>query len=258
MSRLDYEHWNAIRQTDYVVKATYTGDYNLYNPDEYSWVRENATARSNLTEKRRVLQKTSAFEDGESTNQTWYTEDTVSYVRNGGVNRDGDEVEPYYFVDREFSDYGFVNFHHALLVRIHKQPVFDNVFVGTTLEYVDTWRNGSHGFHMYSVSNETTDTTGEVVVRSDGLIKRLTVDTTVDGNAATFSRTIEPREDVSVTPPQWKGEAVRADREGGPSSGEYDCDDFSSQAAAQAVHEQSGGAHGLDGDGDGIACEALP
>lgn len=41
-------------------------------------------------------------------------------------------------------------------------------------------------------------------------------------------------------------------------SGDYDCDDFSSQAAAQDVYEDSGGAHGLDGDGDGIACEHLP
>jgi micrococcal nuclease len=41
-------------------------------------------------------------------------------------------------------------------------------------------------------------------------------------------------------------------------SGDYDCDDFSSQAAAQDVYEDSGGAHGLDGDGDGVACESLP
>lgn len=40
-------------------------------------------------------------------------------------------------------------------------------------------------------------------------------------------------------------------------SGDYDCDDFSSQAQAQEVHDESGGAHGLDGDGDGIACEEL-
>jgi len=41
-------------------------------------------------------------------------------------------------------------------------------------------------------------------------------------------------------------------------TGDYDCDDFSTQAAAQDVYEESGGAHGLDGDGDGIACEHLP
>lgn len=39
---------------------------------------------------------------------------------------------------------------------------------------------------------------------------------------------------------------------------DYDCDDFSSQAAAQDVYEDSNGEHGLDGDGDGVACETLP
>lgn len=49
-----------------------------------------------------------------------------------------------------------------------------------------------------------------------------------------------------------------SDDESGGYVGDYDCDDFSSQAAAQSVYEDSGGAHGLDGDGDGIACEHLP
>lgn len=43
----------------------------------------------------------------------------------------------------------------------------------------------------------------------------------------------------------------------GSYAGDYDCDDFSSQAAAQEVYAESGGAHGLDGDGDGVACEEL-
>lgn len=36
-----------------------------------------------------------------------------------------------------------------------------------------------------------------------------------------------------------------------------DCDDFETQEAAQEFHETHSG-HGLDGDGDGIACESLP
>ena len=40
--------------------------------------------------------------------------------------------------------------------------------------------------------------------------------------------------------------------------GDRDCDDFSSQSSAQRAHEDSGGAYGLDGDGDGVACEHLP
>jgi micrococcal nuclease len=35
------------------------------------------------------------------------------------------------------------------------------------------------------------------------------------------------------------------------------CDDFKTQSEAQEFHETHSG-HGLDGDGDGIACESLP
>jgi len=38
---------------------------------------------------------------------------------------------------------------------------------------------------------------------------------------------------------------------------DMDCDDFDTQAEAQEFHETHSG-HGLDGDGDGIACESLP
>lgn len=44
------------------------------------------------------------------------------------------------------------------------------------------------------------------------------------------------------------------------SSGDYDCSDFSTHAEAQDFFESegSGDPHGLDRDGDGIACETLP
>ena len=46
------------------------------------------------------------------------------------------------------------------------------------------------------------------------------------------------------------------------SSRDYDCSDFATQREAQRFFEQEGGPHedphGLDGDGDGIACEDLP
>jgi micrococcal nuclease len=38
---------------------------------------------------------------------------------------------------------------------------------------------------------------------------------------------------------------------------DMDCSDFETQAEAQEFHETHSG-HGLDGDGDGIACESLP
>jgi micrococcal nuclease len=40
-------------------------------------------------------------------------------------------------------------------------------------------------------------------------------------------------------------------------TGGVDCDDFETQAEAQRFHETHSG-HGLDGYGDGIACESLP
>lgn len=43
-------------------------------------------------------------------------------------------------------------------------------------------------------------------------------------------------------------------------SGDYDCTDFSTHEEAQEFFESegSGDPHGLDRDGDGIACETLP
>ncbi|MDT3435532.1 excalibur calcium-binding domain-containing protein [Haloarcula sp. 1CSR25-25] len=63
--------------------------------------------------------------------------------------------------------------------------------------------------------------------------------------------------ETSLTP---EPSAIKTDTSAKSSgySGDYDCDDFSSQSAAQDVYEESGGAHGLDGDDDGKACEHLP
>jgi len=44
-----------------------------------------------------------------------------------------------------------------------------------------------------------------------------------------------------------------------PPDGDYDCDDFDTQAVANAVLDRTtGDPHGLDTDGDGMACESLP
>jgi len=47
-----------------------------------------------------------------------------------------------------------------------------------------------------------------------------------------------------------------------PSTGDYDCSDFSTQEEAQEFFEDEGGPdddpHNLDRDGDGVACETLP
>jgi hypothetical protein len=50
--------------------------------------------------------------------------------------------------------------------------------------------------------------------------------------------------------------------DGGGSGRDYDCSDFATQREAQRFFEKEGGPrddpHGLDGAGDGIACEDLP
>ena len=44
-----------------------------------------------------------------------------------------------------------------------------------------------------------------------------------------------------------------------PPDGDYNCGDFETQDTAQYVLEnESGDPHGLDGDGNGVACESLP
>ncbi|WP_123533911.1 excalibur calcium-binding domain-containing protein [Halosimplex salinum] len=80
-----------------------------------------------------------------------------------------------------------------------------------------------------------------------------------EGDLATqFDNPLES--EGAETPPEPTPETDRSERSGESSgySGDYDCDDFSSQRAAQEVYEESNGAHGLDGDGDGVACEHLP
>jgi hypothetical protein len=49
---------------------------------------------------------------------------------------------------------------------------------------------------------------------------------------------------------------------GGKYTDEYNCDDFKTQEAAQKFFVKAGGpnddVNGLDGDNDGVACQALP
>lgn len=54
-------------------------------------------------------------------------------------------------------------------------------------------------------------------------------------------------------------EADENDEHAGSSGDDYDCADFDTQAEAQEIYERdTSDPHGLDGDGDGVACESLP
>lgn len=107
-------------------------------------------------------------------------------------------------------------------------------------------------------SNHDKDLNGYILIRNDGFIREFVV----NSEGINFRIEYKISEDLDVNQPVWKNKAdSQSTEDSGGTSGvlvDYDCDDFGSQAAAQDVHESSGGAHGLDGDGDGIACEALP
>lgn len=62
---------------------------------------------------------------------------------------------------------------------------------------------------------------------------------------------------VAPVPPwEWRG---RTSGPGETSVEDRDCSDFSSHSAAQSFFERHrpGNPHGLNGDGDGVACESL-
>lgn len=60
--------------------------------------------------------------------------------------------------------------------------------------------------------------------------------------------------------PAAQGAPTSANKSAAPASGDYNCSDFSSQAEAQVILDQTPGAdpHGLDRDSDRVACESLP
>jgi outer membrane biosynthesis protein TonB len=72
----------------------------------------------------------------------------------------------------------------------------------------------------------------------------------------TPTATPEPTETPTATPTE---ESVETPPPSGPPSDPYDCGDFDTQAQAQAVLEDNpDDPSGLDGDGNGLACESLP
>lgn len=69
--------------------------------------------------------------------------------------------------------------------------------------------------------------------------------------------TNEYRLKLSIRKPRKQPDPFGDGSPGGGILGDYDCADFSSQSAAQS-YLLPGDPYGLDGDGDGIACESLP
>lgn len=91
-----------------------------------------------------------------------------------------------------------------------------------------------------------TDQSGTVVVTA-----------TSDGR---YTVNAEPSDTPDPTPAQPQGAESVQSLPFDPSGEDKDCGDFSTQAEAQAFYEAAGpdDPHGLDSEGDGVACESLP
>lgn len=108
-------------------------------------------------------------------------------------------------------------------------------------------------------TREDTEAAGTAVVREDGLVTALDVRY---GETTYLNVGTETGVNRTVGTPSWADAArngtVYYDFEKARApAGDPNCEDFATQAGAQIYHESTGGA-GLDGDGDGRACEALP
>lgn len=254
-------HYDVIGRHDYVLRYRYAGPTDLREPTARDTipVRTVGVVRSNLTEKRQLLSKEQTFpsRDGRSTNRTIYTSDTRSYTQFGGADADGTPFDVYYtlghwensdFPDRHVTQISYLR--HAHLRAYH-------AFFTANLTRTNVTRTDDSTYYTYRpAATDEQAATGYVLVRADGFIKTLKIRATIEGTDVELDRTYSLGP-VPVEPPRWKEQAVRAEQRRSGSGGDVDCDDFATQAGAQAYHESTGGA-GLDGDGDGIACEHLP
>ena len=252
-------HYDVLRQHDYVVTYQYRGPDDLRDGKvaDATHVNRSGTISSNHTAEQQIIDKEKVLPDGTVTNQTKYTEDTVTYYRHGAVDADGSPHEVYYTVTRwentEFADRHVTAIPLLTLTR-YRLRAYD-VFFKSGLTRTNVSTTGNHTYHIYTPGREN-ETTGFVRIREDGFMKTIQFRTRIEQHTVTLRREYElgPK---TVDSPDWKQLAILADQRRSGPSGDADCDDFGTQAAAQSYHESTGGA-GLDGDGDGRACEHLP
>lgn len=252
-------HYDVLNEYDYIVRYHYKGPDDLRDGKvaAATHVNRSGTISSNQSTKRQILDKRKVLSDGSLTNETEYTEDTITYSQYGAIGADGTSHDRYYTVTH-WENTDFIDRHVTaftlLTLTQYRLPAYD-MFFSSNLTRTNVSTAGNRTYHTYRPSPEN-ETSGFVRVREDGLMKTLEVQTTVDGHTVTLHRTYEVGP-TAVDSPAWKQLAIIADQEPSGPSGDADCDDFSTQASAQAYHESSGDA-GLDGDGDGLACEHLP
>jgi hypothetical protein len=218
VSMLYQQHYRVLLGSDYEARFEFTGDYYLRDAGQYSAVTQIWTIQSDLDDRDRLFAQTNTFGDGNISNRTWYDDGGVLYVQAGGQSADGTEHKPYYYVDRQWTEYGF-DVHHTMFSRMMKYPVYNRFFTEHNPRHSDTIVQDGDTYHVYTVPKAGDDTSGRILVREDGFIKSIQINTTVDDHRATFSRTVTLRDDVSIDEPDWKQKAIQAEQRHNSGSG---------------------------------------
>jgi hypothetical protein len=189
----------------------------------------------------------------------------TAYIEDGGVfTREEDDFETVYLSD-ELPGRGqeYYSDPEGIFTEVVRPLLSKYEFTATAA----VERNGAT-FLQYEPAADEDRIRGRILVREDGLIKSVNVSDAAIGERSGYpvtrlQLTIRLGDQSEVPTPAWQQRAIEQVRvvnsgEELPTiSGDADCDDFETQAAAQRYHERHGDDN-LDGDNDGVACEHLP
>lgn len=240
------QHQKAIQGSDYSMNGSGTGLW--YRNDIYYWFRVDTDSETSMYISQQANSNLSY--------RTYISNGTI-YTRDRAVRRTSwssrRSVEPdVYWSDPE-------NIYTELVVPI---------LVETKLTATETVEQNGQTFIRYEPAYDEEATTGHLLVREDGFIRRISlsdIDPSSDTALHSLELTFYLTNQSHISAPVWKDRAAEnvfvrhynQGSSGGGIVGDADCEDFSTQAAAQRYHERHGDDN-LDGDDDGRACEHLP
>ena len=257
-------HRGVIAGADYEVSASST--YIDPRSDSSQQLTDEIYVRSSRDQRRTKTNFTKYgwLDSGENATFTSYTANETNYER----------LNLYYRLEYRTAEYpeSFGEYHNSTA---YLNRSLNRTLQQGNLTAVDAFEDDDERFVRFRISFvDREESSGTLLIRSDGLITEIDAPDAEskysddDGiNDGIDSYSLTTREKVHVEPVDWTDEARRGESErlrynpdtsrSGGSYGDKDCDDFSTQAAAQAHHQDNPG-DGLDGDNDGIACEHLP
>lgn len=205
----------------------------------------------------RTAKYNSKTEYGDVSYSTYFEKGVLFYRK-----EDSTKIEFNYDRNSDMTDEYYSNPEH----------IFTNVIQPLLTEYnfeaVKTSKRNGHNHIHYRPGDDEDSVNGEILVREDGLISAVNISDVAIGDdplgypVTEFQYSIKIGNHRQVKPPDWHSKAserILISKVGPsePITGDADCDDFESQAAAQRYHEEHG-EDNLDGDNDGTACEHLP